>query len=275
VVLKHAVGATFPVNFALGFYKVLLGGRLSMEDLAVISPPLVKAMETVCLMDENLLEDMYMDFTTDLFKVTKIKEGDNESERIFTKNYELCANGSQKSVSSANRVEYLRDCIMTHLCCVSNKETENALRELAAGFRESGALSSVRFSSANELQSILNGTGVIQLDDWMQHTDVTGVSAANLEVVTWLWDVVADMDEAEKRALLKYVTGSSLLPAGGFKDLFPRFTVVVTAANSQDDPPRALPNDHKLLIPRYFLEDKLRSNMKLVIKKNMIANFLW
>jgi hypothetical protein len=264
VVLKHAVGATFPVNFALGFYKVLLGGRLSMEDLAVISPPLVKGMETVCLMDENKLEDMYMDFTTDLFKVTKIKEGDNESERIFTKNYELCANGSQKSVSSANRVEYLRDCIMTHLCCVSNKETENALRELIIGMQHMCPRENFNYLSPVELQLVVEGCRDIDVAEWMEYSDMQNVTEFNVESVNWFWSIVHELGDVDKRLLLKFATASTAVPAGGFQNMNPKFRVYM------DPPSDALPTSHTCFktihIPAYPTEEKMRQKLLMAIR---------
>lgn len=68
------------------------------------------------------------------------------------------------------------------------------------------------------------GAGVpsIDVDDWKKHTDFkffthnypTELELTNIE---WFWDVIEDMRNEDRVRLLQFATGTSRVPAQGFK----------------------------------------------------------
>jgi len=73
---------------------------------------------------------------------------------------------------------------------------------------------------AQELEVALFGSPAIDVADWKAHTDYgNGLTAAS-GTGRFFWEVVEKDFNAEQRTrLLQFVTGTSRLPAGGFKDL--------------------------------------------------------
>jgi hypothetical protein len=44
-------------------------------------------------------------------------------------------------------------------------------------------------------------------------------------VLLWFWEVLKDFNEEQRRLLLRFCTGSSRVPPGGFAELQPNFAV--------------------------------------------------
>ena len=65
------------------------------------------------------------------------------------------------------------------------------------------------------------GMQEINFDDLRQHAQVRGHNQRFLRVVDWFWAVVAEFSQEELARLVQFVTGSSQLPPGGFKELRP------------------------------------------------------
>jgi len=60
--------------------------------------------------------------------------------------------------------------------------------------------------------------------DMRVHASYVGYSASS-DTVKMFWAVFARFSDAERRAVLKFVTGTSRAPLGGFKHLEPAFTI--------------------------------------------------
>lgn len=70
-------------------------------------------------------------------------------------------------------------------------------------------------------------TGVPSIDvaDWKKHTDFKFYhnnlpTELELNNIHWFWEVVEDMPNADKVRLLQFATGTSRVPAQGFKVSF-------------------------------------------------------
>jgi len=62
----------------------------------------------------------------------------------------------------------------------------------------------------------------IDVDDWRKHTDVRYFSPntpTDLELhnLLWFWSIISHFKKEEQARLLQFVTGSSRVPAQGFK----------------------------------------------------------
>jgi E3 ubiquitin-protein ligase HUWE1 len=42
---------------------------------------------------------------------------------------------------------------------------------------------------------------------------------AGTQVIKWFWELCAELDQSQKANLLQFVTGTSKVPLGGFKEL--------------------------------------------------------
>ena len=63
------------------------------------------------------------------------------------------------------------------------------------------------------------GLPTIDIEDWQRNTRYTQYRATDPQIL-WFWRVVRELKHAERALLLKFCTGSSRVPAGGFGSLF-------------------------------------------------------
>ena len=68
-----------------------------------------------------------------------------------------------------------------------------------------------------------------------------GYSMKSQSVIN-LIEVMSEMNNEEKKEFLEFITGTSRLPLGGFKNLNPPFTVVCKTTNSDENPDDFLPS---------------------------------
>jgi len=69
-----------------------------------------------------------------------------------------------------------------------------------------------------ELELVLCGLSEIDVEDWKNCT-VVSKELKNSNALEWFWEIVSDLNEDEKSRLLRYTTGSSLIPTQGFQGL--------------------------------------------------------
>ena len=69
------------------------------------------------------------------------------------------------------------------------------------------------------------GIDEVAPEDMKKHTDVMGAKKSSAPTLAWFWTIIEQFTQEEKGMLLQFVTGSSLLPQGGFKKLLPQFTI--------------------------------------------------
>ncbi len=76
----------------------------------------------------------------------------------------------------------------------------------------------LRMFSYRELQTLISGSEQeIDVDDLIEHTNYGNGFTATHPTVVSFWRVFRDMEEADRRALLKFVTSCSRPPLLGFK----------------------------------------------------------
>jgi len=69
-----------------------------------------------------------------------------------------------------------------------------------------------------ELELVLCGISEIDVEDWKNST-VVSKDLKDSNVLQWFWEIVADLDAEDKCRLLRFTTGTPLIPAQGFKGL--------------------------------------------------------
>merc|ERR1711871_506390 len=69
-----------------------------------------------------------------------------------------------------------------------------------------------------ELELLLCGLDVVDVDDWIANTEMSGFRKDSNEVV-WFWKFVRSLRNEQRLQLLQFVTGTSHVPAQGFSAL--------------------------------------------------------
>ena len=88
-------------------------------------------------------------------------------------------------------------------------------------------------------QLLMCGMQEISFTDLKRYAQVRGHNQRFLKVVEWFWAVVQEFTQEELSRLVQFVTGSSQLPPGGFKELRPPFLIAPSG-----DMPNRLPYAH-------------------------------
>jgi hypothetical protein len=126
--VKSNAGATLPVSFPITFYKLLLGYRIGMDDLSIISPQVVNSIRSISILDGETLEQMELTFV--------VSSGDDH------KTYDLVVNGSSKLVTEHNVMSYVKEVVKYYLCCqdvdpsAGDEGPRNPLRQFLLGMEK-------------------------------------------------------------------------------------------------------------------------------------------
>ncbi|KAJ8605517.1 hypothetical protein CTAYLR_000052 [Chrysophaeum taylorii] len=73
--------------------------------------------------------------------------------------------------------------------------------------------------AAGDLELLISGLDRIDIRDWKKHTTLSGGLYRSAPVVAYFWSYVSDLSDARRAKLLQFVTGTTRLPPGGFRDL--------------------------------------------------------
>lgn len=241
------------VHLALPFLKHILGVPISFSDLQFLDDEIYNSAMMVKQIDD--IEPLCLDFT-----VTRIVNGKPEI-------LELVEDGSNIDVTRANRKEYLDLLFKYHVLGSVSEQLLSFLTALYDVVPE-GLL---KLFDYQELELLMCGTllrmslcscgrsgiclcspgfvlilsaGVpsIDVEDWKKHTDFkfyTHNYPTELELsnIHWFWQVIEDMKNEDRVRLLQFATGTSRVPAQGFKVRFLCYSDWIILLSKPTKPP--------------------------------------
>jgi len=207
-------------TFTRSFLAQILGLRPNYKHFEQDDPELFLGKIKFILESEDL-ESMELTFS----------EEEYSSSGKLLKVVDLIPNGSHISVTNENKEEYLNAMANYRLGRKIVKETESFLKglhlivpdDLLSNFDE------------NELELLMCGKSEFDVKDLKQnHLDWCGTfNPQHRRLLNWFWIALGNMSDEERAKLLQFVTGSSLLPHGGFKSLSPKFSISLTSTFGQ------------------------------------------
>jgi len=238
-------------------YKHILGWPLMIADLEQLDADtysnLVKLKDLddveVCCLDFTVTEDHWGTATT----------------------VELKPDGANATVTNDNFDEYIQLQMRYRLL----DRVKDQVKALLVGFYDVVPEALLSVFDFQELELLLCGLPEIDMDDWKQNTEYTGDferRGANHKVTKWFWEIVeADFDEEHKARLLQFVTGTSGVPAQGFRALqgndnnIRKFTI-----NSIPETVSVFPKAHtcfnRIDLPLYDTKKKMKKFLTMAIQ---------
>ncbi|RLN88158.1 hypothetical protein BBJ28_00009067 [Nothophytophthora sp. Chile5] len=258
-------GQLITVHLALPLLKHLLGVPISFSDLEFLDAELHR--HALWLRENDGAEDLSLDFTV---------QHQREDGTIVT--VELKPGGKDLPVTDANKEEYLT-LLLKHKMFGGVREQ---LEALLRGLYDVLPRSLLAVFDYQELELLLCGVPLIDVADWEAHTDVRfqrishdqrKPATTDRRVVQWFWEAVRAFSQEERARLLQFVTGTSRVPAEGFKALLShdgrvrRFGIQLVSIGA---PPAGLyPKAHtcfnRLDLPVYGSREELVTYLTLVI----------
>ena len=128
----------------------------------------------------------------------------------------LKVDGHNIVVNNSNKDEYVRLAAKQRLVGGISEQLE-ALKQ---GFYDVVPAEVLVKFSEGELELLLHGMPVIDVDDWKANCEYRAGFSAGDEVIVWFWECVQEWDQEMRARLLQFVTGTSKLPTAGFAGLY-------------------------------------------------------
>ena len=238
-------------RMSLYIYKHILGWPITFDDLELVDKDVHKHLQSVAEMEEEQVEYLCLDFTF-TEEILGVKE-----------TIELVPDGRNIDVTNENLPEYFEAYLKYHLL----GRVKTQLTELLLGIFDVVPEPLLAAFDCGELELLLCGVPVIDVDDWKQNTEYAMCALSHghsQEVIDWFWDVIGHDFNHEMRArLLHFATGTSGVPSGGFSMLqgsrgeICKFKVNVITDSSDDHFPTAHTCFNEIMIPMYSSRDLL------------------
>ena len=128
---------------------------------------------------------------------------------------ELVPGGSKKTVTDFNKDKYVKLHARHRLDRVTKSAAIEAVRR---GLLEIVPLELLKHFNPPEFACLLGGVAAIDVHDWRANARYDGYDEQSPQV-RWLWRLVHSFTPDERTLLLKFATGSSRMPVGGFANL--------------------------------------------------------
>lgn len=127
----------------------------------------------------------------------------------------LIENGSNIEVDDSNKGLYIEKLLSFYF----KEELGEHLSAITEGFFEIVPHRYIAPFTESELELVISGQTDIDLADWKANTEYSGELTAESDVVAWFWNWMDKQNTETHRQVLQFVTGSSNVPLGGFKNL--------------------------------------------------------
>ncbi|DAZ95116.1 TPA: hypothetical protein N0F65_009747 [Lagenidium giganteum] len=246
------------VHLALPFLKHILGVPISFSDLQFLDDEIYNSAMMIKNTDD--LDALCLDFT-----VTRIVDGKPQV-------HELVEGGASIDVTAANKKHFL-DALFKYY--VLESVSDQVLSFLTALYDvvPEGLL---KLFDYQELELLMCGVPSIDVEDWKKHTDYkffTHNYPTELELnnICWFWEVMEEMKNEDRVRLLQFATGSSRVPAQGFKGLISsdgrvrRFNIAFAGLHQPCLFPKAHTCFNRLDLPTYISKATMTEYLKLIV----------
>ncbi|KAI8607208.1 hypothetical protein BC830DRAFT_1073184, partial [Chytriomyces sp. MP71] len=175
---------------------------------------------------------------------------------------ELVPGGAQLPVTNENRIRYIY--LMANYKL--NARISAPCRAFFSGLNSIINTKWLRIFNQTELQVLLGGASIpIDLADLRANITYGGDFHELHPTIRIFWDVVENLDEDDRRLLVKFVTSCARPPLLGFKELKPGFCIR-PSGESEDRLPSASTCVNLLKMPEYKSKQVLREKLLYAIK---------
>ncbi|CZT41019.1 related to HUL5-ubiquitin-protein ligase (E3) [Rhynchosporium secalis] len=211
------------------------------------------------------VEDFSLDFTiTDKISIP------GENDRTISR--DLQPNGSNITVTNKNKPLYINYVARHRLSVQPFRQTQAFLKGLSEIIKPSW----LSMFNQSELQTLIGGdSSEVNVEDLRRNTQYGGVyqigdDGQEHDTIKLFWKVLKELDDSDRRKVLKYVTSTPRAPLLGFSQLNPRFSIR-DAGGDEERLPSTSTCVNLLKLPRYSTETTLRQ--KLLYAVNSGAGF--
>ena len=192
----------------------------------------------------------------------------------------LIPKGDQIKLKASNINQYIYETFNKLLL----EGQQIVIKAFTEGFNKVFDINNLRCFASNELVDIVCGSSIATNVFWTYEHLVQNIIPShgfNKDSLVYkgLIDILMKMTNEERKMFLLFVTGAPRLPIGGFKNLYPKLTVVMFQSEQNknvlllenDNPDKHLPSvmtcQNYLKIPNYSSVDVLKEKLFIAIKE--------
>ena len=248
-------------HFTKSFYKQILGIKPTLNDLLEVDADFHQSLVWI---SDNDLTGTLKDTS---FTVTVKDLGHH-------RDVELKQNGANILLTEENKHEYVR--LMVEFRLETSIQAQvNAFMD---GFHRIVPRHLLEDFTVSELERLISGAVEINVDDWQANSGYSKGYHRDHKVVLWFWRALRSFSQPERRAVLKFVTGSPSIPLEGFSHLRNRGQIVQFNITRDNRSTELLPVAHTCFncidLPEYESYGKLRKKLLLAITEGNDAFML-
>lgn len=161
-----------------------------------------------------------------------------------------------------------------------SKRVESQTAAFKVGFSEFIPPDLISVFDPQELELLLGGIATLDLVDWKAHTEYRNVKV-NDPIIAWFWEIVQEWEEEKRARLVQFVTGTSRVPVGGFRDLQGsdgprRFTIeklcntgIVSKGGDREMLPKSHTCFNRLDLPGYKSKQVMERKLSMAVEETM------
>ena len=239
-----------PLGFNLHavFFKKLLGQPIVLDDL----------------------RDMIT--AAEFRSIEYVMDADRTAEELEMVMSPMMHSGAAEGVSLENRdVQFAS--MLNNICTNSSPDKFQAI---ADGFFAVIPRELLTGLTPDDLRSFIRGNGDIDIADFRRHYVAGRGYRRDAEQIEWLFTVLEEYDQPMRSNFLRFVTGRSVLPTGGFGALGDNRIIKIdkmdrTNAHGNLFYPRTHTCFHSIELPEYESIDELRDMLNMAIQSNGIG----
>jgi hypothetical protein len=270
------------LRLARPLYGLLLGHEAKFEDLKEYDSPLYDQLLSLHSMDNvsDLCLDFSVSYSMDDWGESKTVSLDLEKESDESSS---SSSSSPRDVTKENLSEFIE--LRWRRRVVEDISAQ--LGALLKGFDEVFPRPKLKVFEVSELELLMAGVDVIDVANWKAFTryqgDYTaprgrmtlGTTSHASKVVSWYWELVNELSQTNRQRLLRFCTGSSGVPVGGFAQLLGNdgrvalFTLQSIPLDEGHNLPRAHTCFNRLDLPLYESKDQCREKLLQVISSDL------
>lgn len=267
-VLAKAIFEKVPVLLYIDrtLIRAILGQEVELSDIYTFDKGLYQSWSFI---KENNVNDLN---SKGLFEETF--EIYHKANGVFQP-IELKADGKNIKISESNKDEYLQLSLefYTKLAVISQLTT------LLEGFHKVIPANIVQVFDPNELEMIIFGVPMINLDDWKANTIYKGAYYQNHQIIQWFWEVLQGFSQEELAKILHFCTGSKRTPIDGFRNLMSnrgkiaKFCIESCKFSKDSCLPRGHTCFNRLELPMFSTKELLKEKMVFIVLSDLEGIF--
>ncbi|XP_044213219.1 probable E3 ubiquitin-protein ligase HERC4 [Thunnus albacares] len=228
--------------FPLALFKKLLDVEPSLEDMLEFSPIVGKSLQHVLDYEDDVLEDLYMEFLI-------VWDGAQ---------VDLDPQNPKKPVTGHNKKEFV-DAFVNH---AFNTSVEGVFQEFRRGFFQVCDRHMVKLFKPNELQGMLVGQDVYDWAKLKQNTVYEWDYHGGHPNILMFWEVFDELTEDQRKDFLWFLTGFRRAPFLGMDQIRMRIRVKQVQGSSSDQLfPQSLTCHSILDLPLYSTKEIMRDKL--------------